>query len=135
MKVERQNIGSYRGFIITKIVEILEESDYNFELQRSGSIGMPWVAELVKSGIGIPQDYYNVGGVNIFSGFAKLEYAKEFIDRIMNEEIDIYDDGLDYVDDSPAKYRSKSYCVNNTVTCDNCNLKNYGRDCKNNKII
>lgn len=122
-KVIKERKFAYRGFVV--LIRKLEWIPIEDMSQ--------WVVEMHNLDLKHKTDYFVVG-INQGEGWSSMSDALKYIDRVMAGEIDIYDDGLDYVDDSPAKYRDKSYCTNPAVTCENCYLVNYNRDCQNNEL-
>lgn len=124
MQRETEIFGGYRGFVISKVTEITEQSDIRDEM-------FDWVKAMMR--VGDARIRYQIGATPILTH--TIDDAKKYIDRVMQQETEIYDDGLDYIDTSPAHYFNLSYCTNPTVKCSECCYKNYGRDCNNNKIV
>jgi len=123
MKTENLKELAYRGFIITSVTEIREESDVVEDKL------FPWYTQVQRSEIGIPRDKVYIKAISK-SSFGTISHAKTYIDRVMSQEIDHH-----YPECSPARYYHLSHCTNPKVTCQECILNNYGYDCRNNKIL
>lgn len=66
-------------------------------------------------------DKYEIAGTKI--GSQSLEKVKGWIDRFLAGDEDF------------AQCNIETYCINKSIKCSDCSLKNYNKDCQNNKIV
>jgi len=95
MEKEQKQIGFYKGFEILEKTETTEQSDINNEI-------FDWLKPSYT--LGKSSTHYQIVVKGAYLSTKTLDDAKNYIDRIITGEEDIYDDGLDRVDDSPARF-------------------------------